>query len=120
MLSSRSFCSLCQKDIGGRRSAAEQAAFDDALAQMQLWYAHPLTSLHFTSHHSPSRATAGPGARGAKWSGRTVRYAHPLTTTAVMADLPDSARGTRPGYLDSGWPTFEFAVSTLGKQASLR
>jgi hypothetical protein len=39
------WCSLTQKDADGRRSADEQAAFSSALASMQLWYAHQLTTV---------------------------------------------------------------------------
>ncbi|KAL1512428.1 hypothetical protein AB1Y20_005683 [Prymnesium parvum] len=39
------WCSLCQQGKGGSRSEAEEEAFRGARESMELWYAHPLTTV---------------------------------------------------------------------------
>ena len=39
------YCSLCQPPPGGRRTAAEDALFRRALADLELWYAHEQTTV---------------------------------------------------------------------------
>ncbi|KAL1503443.1 hypothetical protein AB1Y20_011931 [Prymnesium parvum] len=39
------WCSLCQTDERGKRTEVEERAFRGALASMELWFAHPLTSV---------------------------------------------------------------------------
>lgn len=46
-----------------------------------------------------------------------VLYAHQSTTVVVLASRPEGWQ--RPSYEDSGWPTFEHAVASIGaKQAN--
>jgi hypothetical protein len=71
------WASLVQRDpFTLRRSPVEERAFTLALGDLELWFAHYLT-------------------------------------TALL--LTASAQPTRPGYLDSGWTTYESLVARLNK-----
>ena len=39
------WCSLCQKGKDGKRTDSEERAFRGALGSMEMWYAHPLTTV---------------------------------------------------------------------------
>lgn len=89
------WCSLDQKDAEGNRTEAEQSSFHGALAWMQLWYAHQLTTV-FLMTDPPPRALVTPEQA-------TVDTAH---GTASLA------------YDGRGWPTFEQRCAMLGKRTS--
>ena len=88
-------CSLFQKE----RSDDEDAAFRSALARMQLWYAHMLTTVFLMTEEG-------------------IGLSRALLRPSEQATMGPATGGVLT-YTQRGWPTFECLVAMLGKRTSM-
>lgn len=108
------WCSLDQKDAQGNRTDQERASFQGALASMQLWYAHQLTTVFMMTDPATDPASdtlvdsLSYGARGwptfesrcAMLGKRTSQHAWPLLVdvAALGCDAGRTEAGLAPRY----------------------
>jgi hypothetical protein len=93
--------SLCQKLWGSH----ETAAFTGALQQMQLWYAHKLTTVFLLRNRTAFTAALPEGERPPSYeaqrvahvvlTSREARYTRALIGTCFFRDAPQSCAGVR-------------------------